>query len=139
MLWQEIAENFYPERADFTYHRSLGTDFAANLMTSYPVLCRRDLGDQTGMMLRPTAKPWFAAWACPEGEREDNDASAGCSGPPRRCAAPCTTPRRLFTKATKEGDHDWSCFGQCVISVRALEARRPPALPVLAPARRGLG
>ena len=35
-LWQEIAENFYPERADFTLRRSIGTDFAANLMTSYP-------------------------------------------------------------------------------------------------------
>ena len=72
LLWQEQAENFYPERADFTYHRTLGTDFAANLMSSYPVLCRRDLGDQTGMMLRPTAKPWFEL-GLPEGEKEDND------------------------------------------------------------------
>ena len=26
-LWQEIAENFYPERADFTVNRTLGEDF----------------------------------------------------------------------------------------------------------------
>ncbi len=58
-LWQEVADNFYPERADFTLRRSIGTDFAANLMTSYPVMCRRDLGNQFGTMLRPTAKPWF--------------------------------------------------------------------------------
>ena len=57
-LHQEIADQFYPERADFTTKRSLGTDFAANLMTSYPVLCRRDLGDQFSSMLRPTAKEW---------------------------------------------------------------------------------
>jgi len=62
-LHQEIAENFYPERADFTAKRPLGTDFAANLMTSYPVTCRRDLGDQFGTMLRPTARPWFTARA----------------------------------------------------------------------------
>jgi hypothetical protein len=53
-LWQEQSENFYPERADFTFKRYLGDDFAGNLTTSYPVLCRRDLGDQIGQMLRPT-------------------------------------------------------------------------------------
>ena len=58
-LWQEVADNFYPERADFTLRRSIGTDFASNLMSSYPVMCRRDLGNQFGAMLRPTAKPWF--------------------------------------------------------------------------------
>jgi hypothetical protein len=52
MLWQEIAENFYPERAEFTINRALGTDFGAGMMTSYPFLCRRDLGDQLGQMLR---------------------------------------------------------------------------------------
>ena len=58
-LHQEISDQFYPERAEFTIKRSLGTDFAANLMTSYPVRCRRDLGNQFGTMLRPTARPWF--------------------------------------------------------------------------------
>ena len=59
MLWQEQAEQFYPERADFTINRILGEDFAAHLTSSFPLLCRRDLGDQIGVMLRPTAKPWF--------------------------------------------------------------------------------
>ena len=58
-LHQEVADNFYPERADFTIKRSWGTDFAANLMSSYPVQCRRNLGNQFGTMLRPTARPWF--------------------------------------------------------------------------------
>src|SRR3972149_1694667 len=58
-LWQEIAENFYAERADFTIVRSIGDDYAAHLSSSYPLLCRRDLGDQLGVMLRPTQKSWF--------------------------------------------------------------------------------
>ena len=58
-LWQDIGENFYVERADFTYSRNIGTDFAANLMSSYPLMCRRELGDTIGQMLRPTAKEWF--------------------------------------------------------------------------------
>ncbi|KKL56019.1 hypothetical protein LCGC14_2249620, partial [marine sediment metagenome] len=33
-LWQSIANNFYPERADFTYRRNLGSEFASNLFSS---------------------------------------------------------------------------------------------------------
>ena len=58
-LLQELAENFYPERADFTIQRTHGNEFASDLMTSYPILTRRDLGDQIGTMLRPTEKHWF--------------------------------------------------------------------------------
>ena len=47
-MWQSIADNFYPERADFTVSRSLGDDFADNLTTSYPLLVRRDLGNSLG-------------------------------------------------------------------------------------------
>src|SRR5689334_12971496 len=61
LTWQEIALNFYPERADFTYRRSIGDEFAGNLSTSYPILARRDLGNALGTMLRPTAKTWFHA------------------------------------------------------------------------------
>ena len=37
-LWQEVADNFYPERADFVTSRSLGEDFAAHLNSSYPLI-----------------------------------------------------------------------------------------------------
>ena len=59
ILWQEIAEQFYPERADFTYQRTAGETFASDLDTSYPVLARRDLANAFGSMLRPPAKQWF--------------------------------------------------------------------------------
>jgi hypothetical protein len=117
LLWQEIAENFYPERADFTYQRYLGMDFGAHLMTSYPVLCRRDLGDQLGTMLRPTAKEW--AHVVPVDTRlEDNDTKRWlewASGLMRRAMY---DPDSLFTKATKQADHDFATFGQAVMSVR---------------------
>lgn len=117
LLLQEIAENFYPERADFTVRREIGDTFAENLMTSYPILARRDLGDQIGTMLRPTAKEWFHMVPVDKG-RENNEAKRWlewASGIQRRAMYDRVTQ---FTRATKEGDHDFAAFGQCVISTR---------------------
>lgn len=115
-LHQEIAENFYFERADFTLRRSLGTDFAADMMTSYPAICRRDLGNQFGTMLRPTAKPWFHM-ARRFAEKEDNDVKRWLEyfeGTQRKAMY---DPIAQFNRATKEGDHDFAAFGQCALSV----------------------
>src|ERR1700754_1710140 len=57
-LWQDIAENFWPEMADFTYKRSLSDDFASGLSTSYPLLVRRELGNAISAMLRPPGQVW---------------------------------------------------------------------------------
>jgi len=55
-FWQDVAENFYPERADFTTTRTMGEDFAAHLMSGYPVLVRRDLANNLSSMLRPRGR-----------------------------------------------------------------------------------
>lgn len=117
LLWQEVAENFYPERADFTFRRSLGSDFAADLMTSYPLMCRRDLGDQVGTMLRPTAKAWFETKPI-DPRRENNDSSRWLQWSDAVMRRAMYDRRAMFTRATKEGDHDFASFGQTVISVR---------------------
>ena len=117
LRWQEIGENFYPERADFTVRRDVGDVFAENLSTSYPIMCRRNLGDQIGTMLRNTAKDWFHM--VPEdGEREDHDAKAWLewsTGIQRRAMYDRSS---LFSRATKEADHDFAAFGQAAISIR---------------------
>ena len=57
-LFQELAENFYPTRADFTLTRSIGAELASNLMTSAPVLAHRSLGNAFGgEHLRPSFLP----------------------------------------------------------------------------------
>lgn len=116
-LWQEIAEQFYVERAEFTLARALGTDFAAHLSSSFPLLCRRDLGDQLGVMLRPTQKPWFHM--VPTDVRIEDNASR------RWLEWADATQRRamydrasLFTQATKQADHDFAAFGQAALSVQ---------------------
>lgn len=115
-LWQELADNFYPERADFTTTRTLGEEFADNLDTSYPLLARRELGDTFGAMLRPTAKEWFNVSVARE-DRLDTEGRQWlewATGLQRR--AMYDRPAK-FLRATKEGDHDYATFGQCVLSV----------------------
>lgn len=118
LLWQEFAENFYPERADFTIKRTMGDDFAGNLTSSYPLLVRRELGDAISSMLRPRGQEWFSISI----ERDDRLDNSG-----RQALELMTKIQRRamydratqFVRATKEGDHDFATFGQTVISVEA--------------------
>lgn len=116
-LLQEIADNFYPERADFTLRREHGTEFAADLMTSYPVITRRELGNQIGMMLRPTEKQWFKI-APEEKDRENNESNRWLERATEIQRRAMYDRKTLFTKAVKQADHDFASFGQAVISVR---------------------
>lgn len=114
-LHQEIAENFYPERADFTMIRSMGMDFAANILTSYPAMCRRELGNQFSTMLRPTARPWFHT-NIKYSKDIDNDTKTYLEWFEETQRRAMYDRRSQFTRATKEGDHDFAAFGQCVLS-----------------------
>lgn len=115
-FWQEVADNFYPERADFTVSRNVGRDFAANLSTSFPLIVRRDLANAFGSMLRPKGKPWFSM------SIEDQELAANT--PAQRWLEWATETQRKamydldaqFVRATKEGDNDYAAFGQCVLS-----------------------
>ena len=115
-LWQEIAENFYPERADFTISRSLGVNFADNLTTSYPILTRRDLGNAFSQMLRPTEKSWFHM-AVTDDEVIDMQSKAWLEWAEKIQRRAMYDRSTQFIRATKEADHDFATFGQCVISV----------------------
>ncbi len=111
--WQDAAENFYPERADFT--TSLDYDsFAGHLTSSVPVLNRRDLGDMFSSMLRPWNIEWFEiatdgeipqdakAWMEEQQATQNNAMQDRISG---------------FDRATKASDHDYVTFGQAVLKV----------------------
>lgn len=116
-LWQEIAEHFYPQRADFTYQRYLGDEFADHLTTSYPLLTRREFADQIGTMLRPKGQEWFHQTV------EDPD-SLSIKG--QRWLQHSTRIQRnvmyhrktKFSRALKEADGDFATFGQAVIQTR---------------------
>ena len=115
-LWQDQADHFYVERANFTLQRSIGMDFAANLYTSYPMLCRRDLGNSLGSLLRPTAKAWFHT-GIRHAQIKDNETRQWLQGFEETQRRAMYDPAAHFTRATKEGDHDFAAFGQCAISI----------------------
>ena len=115
-LWQEMAENFYPERADFTAHRTMGETFADNLTTSYPILMRRDLGNALSSLLRPKQKDWFYMSTDQE-DGLDSEAKAWMEWAAKRQRRAMYDRASMFVRATREGDHDFAGFGQCVISV----------------------
>lgn len=126
LLWQDIAENFYVERADFTVNRTIGVNYADQLSTSYPLMCRRDLGDSIGEMLRPTAKAWSKAGTGDE-KIEDNEAKQYLQWVDQIMRRAMYDPRALFNRAMKAGDQDFGALGQCVVSVE-LNKRRDTLL-----------
>ena len=111
LLWQEIADNFYVERADFAYQRYIGMDFAAHLSTSYPMMVRRDLGNQLGAMLRPSETPWFHI-GTKDPRKETIRAKRWLEWSENVMRRAMYDRASLFTRATKEGDHDYAAFGQ---------------------------
>lgn len=113
-LFQEIADHFYPERADFTTQRVLGTDFAAGLMSSFPLLVRRDLCNSFGSILRPAGKQWYSIGIDREPTYEERSWLEYATKVHRSAMY---DPVAQFTRATKEGDHDYGTFGQTVLSV----------------------
>lgn len=112
---QDIADNFFVERADFTVSRGLGDDYAAHLATGYPAMVRRDLGNSLGSMLRPKELQWFHTGV----EQEDTIDHDGIewlewsTGLQRKAMY---DRKSMFTRATKEGDQDYSAFGGNAIS-----------------------
>lgn len=115
-LHQELAENFYPERADFTYRRHLGDEFSDHLYDSYPVMVRRDLGNSFSSMLRPTDKMWHKMQTG-DFKNVDHAGKEWLEWANERQHFYMLERLSNFTRATKEGDHDFATFGQCVIHV----------------------
>ncbi len=119
-LWQEIGDQFYPERAEFTVDR-LGnvTGLADHLFATDPVLMRRDLGNAFSSMLRPRGREWFKL-DCSEKLKKDNpevlDWLDMASTVMRRAIY---DKKARFVRATKEADHDFAAFGNAVISIEA--------------------
>lgn len=120
-LCQEIAEQFYPLRADFTEGFTLGDDFVSGIMDSFPVLACRTLGDAPGAMLRQGE--WFEVQTSDDDLNEDPSASRWLEDATKRFRNLIYDRRANFVRATNEADHDWAAFGNPVLSVEESPTR----------------
>lgn len=120
-LCQEIADNYYPLRSDFTRELALGDDFSTGLMESFPVQSRETLGNAPYAMLRQG--DWFEVKTGREEIDEDPEAARWLEYATKRYRRLVYDRRANFVSATNEVDHDWVAFGNGVISVEEAPTR----------------
>jgi hypothetical protein len=112
-LRQEIALNFYPERASFTEQRDQGEEFADHLFSSYPVLARRELGNMLGEFLRPDK--FFKIEVDDEDLNEADAERAYLERVTDIQWRAMSDPRANMVRATTQTDHDFAAFGDGVL------------------------
>jgi hypothetical protein len=115
-LFQAQAEIFYPERADFTTQYSAADERYDGLITSEPMMMRRDMANNLGAMVRPRGKDWFRASAYPDDVMEDDEAKRWCEDATKTMRNIIYSPSANFTRAMSESDHDYVTFGNAVVA-----------------------
>lgn len=122
-LNQELALNFYPERADFTTERSLGEEFAIDLFDSEPIRCRRDLGNARASMLRPRGQEWFKAKLGDDAMNEQPHIARALDFINKRARSAMYKANAGFVRAAKQGDQDVVTFGGAILTPEAARDR----------------
>lgn len=122
-LWQELAEQFYPERADFTVERTEGDDLTSRLFDSTPVLFRRDLGNAFSAMLRPRSQAWFRADLEYPDVPRTREVRAFFDHVTEVTRRAVYARSAQMAAATKQADMDYATFGNAVLSVEANRQR----------------
>jgi hypothetical protein len=115
-LHQEIADNFYPERATFTLSRSWGAEFASHLTTGRPSLIRQELANNFSSLLRPRGKQWFHVRTDRE-DLEDQPAKLWLEDKEQVMRRAMYDRSAQFMRTTDEADNDYASFGMAPMSL----------------------
>lgn len=119
-FWNEAAQNFYPERASF-FSTSLTEQFAGDLSTSFPLMVRRSLGDAFSSMLR--VDDWFSMSTNLGDDKLDNAGKSFLEFATKVQRNAMYDRSAMFTRASKQCDHDYATFGQGILSVEAIVSK----------------
>lgn len=115
-LFQKQAEIFYPARADFTRTYAAGDERYDGIVSTEPMLMRRDLAQNLGAMLRPRGRPWFRVVAKGREAKKDDEAKRWCEDATDVLRQIVYSPSANFANAMAESDHDYVTFGNAVVA-----------------------
>jgi hypothetical protein len=117
-LWQAIAEQFNPMRADYTTTRSMGMEFFSHLMTGLPSMASRDLANAISAMLRPPGQTWFHARTQTETVNRDQGAKIWLDWASEIMRQAMYDSRSGWSRSAKEADRDFVTIGNACLSLR---------------------
>lgn len=120
--WQEIAELFFYERANFYGSVQLGADYASGSFSSQAALNRRELANLYSAMLRPDN--FFEVQAEDEALNKRPDVRAFLQYATDLQRAVMYRQGAHFHNATVAADHDHVTFGQGVLEVCPTKDRK---------------
>lgn len=122
LMWQELAEHFYYDRAQFTGPLSLGAEYAQQAYSSDGALYRREMGNLFGPMMRPV--DFFEIKASDDDRNKNSEARGWLQDKTKLMRTVMfSQAARLYTSTTLT-DHDFVTFGQGAVEVCARKDRR---------------
>lgn len=113
-LNQELALNFYPERADFTNKRNIGDEYADHLFSSFPVMARREFANMLDEFLFPNR--FFDIHVDDEDLDEGDSERAFLEYLTNIQYRAMTDPRANLIIARGQANHDFATFGDAVLN-----------------------
>lgn len=115
-LRQRLADEFFPERANFLVERVDGNEYQRNSYESVPAYNRRTLADAIGALTRPKQQTWMKVR--PEDEALHTDrALAWCDWATGQIHKLLYSRKGNFHRSMRMGDNDIVSFGDGVVSI----------------------
>lgn len=122
LMWQELAEHFYYDRAQFTGTLSLGAEYAQQAFSSDGALYRREMGSLFQPMMRPS--DFFEVKATDDDRNKSSAARDWLQDKTRLMRTVMFSHASRFYASTVLTDHDFVTFGQGVVEVSPKKDRR---------------
>lgn len=122
LMWQEFAEHFYYDRAQFTGAPSLGQEYARQAYSSDGALYRREMGNLFQPMIRPA--DFFEVKAADDDRNKNSEARDWLQDATSLMRKVMYTTTSRYYTSTVLTDHDFVTFGQGVLEACARKDRR---------------